>query len=119
MVRAIISGRLHNRLIVILGVIALVAIGIHSTLNLNVEAYPDPTPPLVEVNTQNPGARPEEMERGMLVTPTLTRYLMPVLYGDVPAPAGHDMRKHALIEGSHFTDELLHETGREDVRENG
>src|SRR4051794_14220935 len=63
MVRAIISWSLHNRLIVVLGTIALVAVGIHSALNLNVEAYPDPTPPLVEVITQNPGASPEEMER--------------------------------------------------------
>ncbi|MHC5537566.1 efflux RND transporter permease subunit, partial [Singulisphaera rosea] len=63
MVRAIITWSLHNRLVVILGVIALVGIGIHSANNLNVEAYPDPTPPLVEVITQNPGASPEEMER--------------------------------------------------------
>src|SRR5204863_9454290 len=34
-----------------------------SPRNLNVEAYPDPTPPLVEVISQNPGASPEEMER--------------------------------------------------------
>src|SRR5207237_7436295 len=51
------------RLIVILGVLALIGVGIHSAVNLNVEAYPDPTPPLVEVITQNPGASPEEMER--------------------------------------------------------
>src|SRR5258705_9462164 len=63
MVHAIISWSLHNRLIVILGVLALIGAGIHSALNLNVEAYPDPTPPLVEVITQNPGASPEEMER--------------------------------------------------------
>ena len=63
MVHAIIKWSLHNRLIVILGVIALIGAGIHSTLNLNIEAYPDPTPPLVEVITQNPGASPEEMER--------------------------------------------------------
>ena len=63
MVRAIISWSLHNRLIVIPGVLALIAVGIHSATNLNVEAYPDPTPPLVEVITQNPGASPEEMER--------------------------------------------------------
>src|SRR4051794_7363690 len=62
MVRAIISWSLHNRLIVVLGVLALVGVGIHSALNLNVEAYPDPTPPLVEVLSQNPGASPEEME---------------------------------------------------------
>ena len=30
---------------------------------LNVEAYPDPTPPLVEVITQNHGTSPEEMEK--------------------------------------------------------
>ena len=63
MVRAIITWSLHNRLIVILGVAALIGFGIHSAINLNVEAYPDPTPPLVEVITQNAGASPEEMER--------------------------------------------------------
>lgn len=63
MVYAIIKWSLHNRLLVILGTLALIAAGVHSTLNLNIEAYPDPTPPLVEVITQNPGASPEEMER--------------------------------------------------------
>ena len=63
MVRAIIYWSLHNRLIVILGALALIGVGAYSALNLNVEAYPDPTPPLVEVITQNPGASPEEMER--------------------------------------------------------
>ncbi|MDG3002338.1 efflux RND transporter permease subunit [Paludisphaera mucosa] len=63
MVRAIISWSLHNRLIVLLGVAALIAAGVYSALHLDVEAYPDPTPPLVEVITQNPGASPEEMER--------------------------------------------------------
>ncbi|MEO6808240.1 MAG: efflux RND transporter permease subunit [Isosphaeraceae bacterium] len=63
MVRAIIAWSLHNRLIVILGILGLIGVGMHSALNLNVEAYPDPTPPLVEVITQNPGASPEEMER--------------------------------------------------------
>lgn len=63
MVRAIITWSLHNRLIVLLGVVVLIGLGIHSAWNLNVEAYPDPTPPLVEVITQNPGASPEEMER--------------------------------------------------------
>src|SRR3954463_3053943 len=63
MVHAIISWSLHNRLIVILGVLALIGAGVHSTTYLNIEAYPDPTPPLVEVITQNPGASPEEMER--------------------------------------------------------
>jgi cobalt-zinc-cadmium resistance protein CzcA len=63
MVRAIITWSLHNRLIVILGTFLLVVAGLFSAYNLNVEAYPDPTPPLVEVIAQNPGASPEEMER--------------------------------------------------------
>src|SRR3954449_10706571 len=63
MVRVLISWSLHNRLIVLLGTAGLIAFGIHSAYNLNVEAYPDPTPPLVEVITQSPGASPEEMER--------------------------------------------------------
>src|SRR5690242_10143972 len=63
MVRAIITWSLHNRLVVILAVVGLIAAGLHSANSLNVEAYPDPTPPLVEVITQNPGASPEEMER--------------------------------------------------------
>src|SRR5579875_3247778 len=63
MVRALISWSLHNRFIVLIGTIGLIVLGIHSAYNLNVEAYPDPTPPLVEVITQNPGASPEEMER--------------------------------------------------------
>ena len=58
MVRFIILWSLHNRLLVIAAVLALIGVGIHSALALNVEAYPDPTPPLVEVITQNPGVQP-------------------------------------------------------------
>jgi len=63
MVRALISWSLHNRLIVLLGTVALIAIGGYSVKYLNIEAYPDPTPPLVEVITQNHGTSPEEMEK--------------------------------------------------------
>ena len=62
MVRAIISWSLHNRFVVLLAVFGLIAAGLYSYSNLNIEAYPDPTPPLVEVITQNPGASPEEMK---------------------------------------------------------
>src|SRR6185437_9557769 len=46
---------------------------------------------------------------GMLVTLFLTRYLMPVLYSFFPAPASHhhDHEADLLIEGSHFSDEIL------------
>src|SRR5271167_1955578 len=63
MVRAVITWSLHNRLIVLVGTLLLIVAGLYSAWDLNVEAYPDATPPLVEVITQNPGASPEEMER--------------------------------------------------------
>src|SRR6478609_4254287 len=63
MVHAIISWSLNNRLIVILGALALIGTGVYSAMPLNIEAYPDPTPPLVEIISQNPGASPEEVER--------------------------------------------------------
>lgn len=47
MVRYIITWSLHNRLVVLLAVLGLVIVGVHSAYNLDVEAYPDPTPPLV------------------------------------------------------------------------
>jgi len=36
-------------------------------LQLDIEAYPDPSPPLVEVITQNPSWSAEEMERQVTV----------------------------------------------------
>ncbi len=63
MIRFIILWSLHNRFLVLVGVAGLIAVGIFSANQLNVEAYPDPTPPLVEVITQAPGFSPEEMER--------------------------------------------------------
>ena len=63
MIAAVIRWSLQNRLIVILANLALVGVGLYSAMNLNVEAYPDPTPPLIAINTQSRGASPEEMKR--------------------------------------------------------
>jgi cobalt-zinc-cadmium resistance protein CzcA len=46
---------------------------------------------------------------GMLVTLFLTRYLMPVLYSFFPGPTNHPEQHDILIEGSHYTDEILHD----------
>src|SRR5258708_3173422 len=63
MIHRIIVWSLHNRLIVLLGIAGLIGVGSYSALHLNIEAYPDPTPPLVGIICQNPGASPEEIER--------------------------------------------------------
>jgi cobalt-zinc-cadmium resistance protein CzcA len=80
MVRAIITWSLHNRLIVLLGTLLLVGVGLYSAYHLNVEAYPDPTPPLVEVITQNHGASPEEMERLITIPIEIALNGMPGLH---------------------------------------
>ena len=80
MVRAIITWSLHNRLIVLVGTLLLIVVGLYCAYHLNVEAYPDPTPPLVEVITQNPGASPEEIERLICIPIEIALNGMPGLH---------------------------------------
>lgn len=60
---AVVAFALKQRnLVAILLAFFLVA-GVFAFLNLNIEAYPDPVPPLVEVVTQSTGQSAEEIER--------------------------------------------------------
>ena len=43
--------------------VMMLAGGIMAFRELNIEAYPDPTPPMVDVITQSPGLSAEEIER--------------------------------------------------------
>ena len=52
-----------NRLLIVIVVFFLMAAGVASFFKLNIEAYPDPVPPLVDVITQNAGQSAEEIER--------------------------------------------------------
>src|SRR5260370_19558607 len=53
-----------NRRYLLVGVFAAVLIGGLIAFNqLNIEAYPDPTPPMVDIVTQSPGLSAEEIER--------------------------------------------------------
>src|SRR3954470_14233581 len=67
MIHALISWAVRNRLVVILGTLAIVAVGTYSFFNINVEAYPDPAPAIVEVIAQYPGASAEEVERQVTI----------------------------------------------------
>ena len=67
MIFKLIDWALNNRLIVILLTIALIGIGGFSLVHLNVEAYPDPAPAIVEVISQYPGASAEEVEREVTI----------------------------------------------------
>src|ERR1700753_2474336 len=60
---AIVGAALKQRiLVVILGVTLMIG-GLFAYKTLNIEAYPDPVPPLVDIITQNPGQSAEEIER--------------------------------------------------------
>src|SRR5262245_14320404 len=60
---AIVAAALRQRVLVIILAAALMVGGLFAYRQLNIEAYPDPVPPLVDIVTQNPGQSAEEIER--------------------------------------------------------
>ena len=60
---AIVAAALRQRVLVIILAAALMVGGLFAYRQLNIEAYPDPVPPLVDIVTQNPGQSSEEIER--------------------------------------------------------
>jgi cobalt-zinc-cadmium resistance protein CzcA len=54
---------LKQRYLMVIALILLLVAGIVAFLHLNIEAYPDPVPPLVEIVTQSSGQSSEEIER--------------------------------------------------------
>src|ERR1700691_6044275 len=65
--RNLIASLLRYRPLMIVLLVAWIAGGIFMFLRRDIEAYPDPPPPLVEVLTQNPSWSAEEMERQVTV----------------------------------------------------
>jgi cobalt-zinc-cadmium resistance protein CzcA len=62
-VNAIVSFALRQRVLMIVVLCTVLAAGAASFLKLNIEAYPDPVPPLVDIVTQSTGQSAEEIER--------------------------------------------------------
>src|SRR3954467_6133596 len=63
MLPGLISFCLSRRPLVLISFVAFLAVGYAAFTTLNVEAYPDPAPPIVEIIAQFPGQSPEEVER--------------------------------------------------------
>src|SRR6201991_1658375 len=63
MLRSLIAFCLSRRLLVLSALTAFIGIGLFAFSALNIEAYPDPTPPIIEIIAQYPGQSPEEVER--------------------------------------------------------
>jgi heavy metal efflux system protein len=75
--RALVTFSLSRRAIVMLGLLVLIGAGLLAFSKINIEAYPNPAPVILEITAQAPGLSAEEMERyytipmevGLAVTP--------------------------------------------------
>src|SRR6266446_10725011 len=67
MVRKLIEWALGSPLVVLLLAVALVGLGTFAFLAVNIEAYPDPAPAIIEVVAQFPGASAEEVEEQVTI----------------------------------------------------
>ena len=101
MIYQLIKWALNNRLVVILLTIALIGVGSFSLVHLNVEAYPDPAPAIVEVVTQFPGASAEEVEREVTIPLEIALSGMPGL---------QSMRSKSLFGLSHVRNQFSYQT---------
>src|ERR1700716_946188 len=63
MIRGLISTCLSRRPLVLIAFAAFLAIGLGAFGAMNIEAYPAPAPPIIEIIAQYPGQSPEEVER--------------------------------------------------------
>src|SRR5690349_3410039 len=79
MVHKLIEWAVNSPLIVILLAIGLALGGGYAFFRVNVEAYPDPAPAIIEVIAQYPGASAEEVERQVTIPLEVTLAGMPGL----------------------------------------
>ena len=63
MLRSLVAFCLSRRPLVLAAFGAFLALGLAAFSALNIEAYPDPAPPIIEIIAQWPGQSPEEVER--------------------------------------------------------
>src|SRR6202161_2637398 len=63
----VIVAALKQRILVFVMMLSVFAGGVVAFMKLNIEAYPDPVPPLVDIIVQSPGSSAEEMERYMTI----------------------------------------------------
>src|SRR4029077_16727142 len=78
MLKALLTFALTRRPLVILGTVVLFVGGLAAFSKLNIEAYPNPAPVILEITAQAPGLSAEEMER---------YYTIPIEVALSPRPA--------------------------------
>ena len=83
MLKSILAFGLTRRAIVLLGLLVFVGGGAAAFYKLNIEAYPNPAPVILEITAQAPGLSAEEMER---------YYTIPMEVGIYPTPGIANIR---------------------------
>jgi cobalt-zinc-cadmium resistance protein CzcA len=96
-----IDWALKNPLAVLLLAAALAGYGTHAFLQVNVEAYPDPAPAIIEVVARFPGASAEEVERQVTIPLEVALAGMPGLT---------DTRSQSLFELGHIRSQFDYDT---------
>ncbi len=89
MFKALLSFGLTRRVLVLIGAVVFLAGGSAAFLNLNIEAYPDPAPVILEITAQAAGLSAEEMEKyytipmevGLYATPGIDTIRSTSFYG--------------------------------------
>ena len=92
MLKSVLAFGLTRRAIVLLGLIAFVGAGLFAFSKLNIEAYPNPAPVILEITAQAPGLSAEEMER---------YYTIPIEVGLAATP-GVDVIRSTSFYGLSF-----------------
>ena len=63
MLKPILGFGLTRRPIVVLAMLVFIGAGLFAFTRLNIEAYPNPAPVILEITAQAPGVSAEEMEK--------------------------------------------------------
>ena len=104
---AIVAGALKQRILVIILAATLMVGGLFAYKTLNIEAYPDPVPPLVDIITQNPGQSSEEIERYITIPIEIQnpgRELLPEMFASFRIVSGESV----VTSGTLFIDRAAH-----------
>ena len=92
MIRGLLTFGLTRRPLVLLGLLVFLGAGLFAFSKLNIEAYPNPAPVILEITAQAPGLSAEEMER---------YYTIPIEVGLAATP-GVDIIRSTSFYGLSF-----------------
>jgi cobalt-zinc-cadmium resistance protein CzcA len=77
MFKSLVAFCLSRRPIVLMGLLLFIGAGVVAFERLNIEAYPNPTPVILEITAQAPGLSAEEMERYYTLPMEIALYSTP------------------------------------------